>query len=224
VEQTLAEFDDPRIGAVAIPFVNVRQDQTVRQRAPDDRLVYVTHAYVGTAHALRRDLFLRLGGYRPFLFHQGEEGDYCLRMLAAGAVTRLGRADPIHHFESPRRDFTRLDLYGRRNDVLFAWYNVPLPHLPVHLAGTVVNGLRHGLRCRRVDIMVRGLLMGFAACWPARADRRPVARRVYRLSRVLKKQGAAPLAAVAAMLPAPTTSPRPTGPPPVVEAPPEWIT
>lgn len=193
VEQTLAEFDRPRIGAVAIPFVDVRHGPAVRQQAPDDHRAYATYAYVGTAHALRRDLFLRLGGYRPFLFHQGEEGDYCLRMLAAGFVTRLGRADPIHHFESPQRDFTRWGVFGRRNDVLFAWYNVPWPDLPVHLAGTVVNGVRHGFRCGRLGNMVRGLAQGFAACGLAFRDRRPVPRPVYRLSRRLKKQGAVPL-------------------------------
>src|SRR6516225_4371674 len=41
VEQTLAEFGHPRVAAVAIPFINVRQDQTVRQRAPEDGHIYV---------------------------------------------------------------------------------------------------------------------------------------------------------------------------------------
>ena len=105
VEQTLADFDHPRIGAVAIPFINVNQDKTIRQAAPGTTGTHLAAAYIGTAHALRRDLFLRLGGYRGCMVHQGEEIDYCIRMLDAGSVVRLGRADPIHHFESPRRDF-----------------------------------------------------------------------------------------------------------------------
>ncbi len=60
VEQTLADFDHPRIGAVAIPFDDVRPDgEFERQRPPDREGRWVTAAYVGTAHAVRRDVFLR---------------------------------------------------------------------------------------------------------------------------------------------------------------------
>lgn len=199
--QTLQEFDDPLVGAVAIPFINVTFDPTVHQRAPGCDCVYVTHSYVGTAHAVRRDLFLRLGGYRESLFHQGEEGDFGLRLLEAGFVVRLGTADPIHHFESPRRDFRRLDLFGRRNDVLFAWHNVPWPYLPVHLAGVTAHGLAHGMKVRRLGRMMLGLLMGYASCLHDRAGRRPVNRSVYRLSRILKTRGPVPLAEIAPSLP-----------------------
>jgi glycosyltransferase involved in cell wall biosynthesis len=71
VEQTLAGFDHTRIGAVGIPFVNVRRDRTIRQRAPDASRIWVTHAFIGAAHAVRRDLFLQLRGYRETLFLHG---------------------------------------------------------------------------------------------------------------------------------------------------------
>ena len=35
IEQTVVEFEHPRVGAVGIPFVNARHDQTVWQRAPE---------------------------------------------------------------------------------------------------------------------------------------------------------------------------------------------
>lgn len=201
VEQTLSEFEHPRVGAVAIPFINVRQDDIVRQRAPDDAHDWVTNSYVGTAHALRRDVFLSLGGYREHLIHQGEESDFCLRLLARGYVVTLGRADPIHHFESPRRDFRRMDLYGRRNDVLFAWHNVPMPALVPHLLATTANGVAFGLRCRRVGRMIRGLASGYVAALRHARDRRPVSGKVYRLARELKTRGATPLADVEDRLP-----------------------
>jgi GT2 family glycosyltransferase len=202
VAQTLAEFDHPRVGAVAIPWVNVNRGPEVCQQAPAAWPIYATDAYMGTAHALRRDLFLMLGGYRENLFHQGEEQDYCLRLLGAGFVTRLGRADPIHHFESPTRNVSRMDLYGRRNDVLYAWQNVPWPYLPVHLLGTSFNGLLWGLKVGRPLRMLRGLLNGYLACVVHACGRRPITRDVYRLSRLLKKRGAMPLAEVESWLPA----------------------
>jgi glycosyltransferase involved in cell wall biosynthesis len=186
IEQTLADFDHPRIGAVAIPLIDVNKSPEVRQRAPNPVGVFADYTFVGTAHALRRDLFLKLGGYREYLFHQGEEGDYVIRMMDAGYIVRLGRADPIHHFESPRRDTRRMDLYGRRNDVLYAWYNVPMPNLPVHLLATTFNGVRFGFRCGRPWRMIRGLAWGYLAILHELARRRPVSRKTYRLSRILK--------------------------------------
>src|SRR5262249_45469222 len=103
--QTLTLFDSAEVGAVAIPYANVKRSDEIHQLAPDSHRRYATDTYIGAAHALRRDVFLNIGGYREQLVHQGEEADYCIRMLAAGFLVRLGYGDHIHHFESPRRDF-----------------------------------------------------------------------------------------------------------------------
>jgi glycosyltransferase involved in cell wall biosynthesis len=202
VEQTLAEFTSPRIGAIAIPFINVNQDQTVRQLAPADGRVHVAASYIGTAHAVRRDVFLRLGGYREHLFHQGEEGDFCIRLLAAGYVVALGRSDPIHHFESPRRDTRRMGLYGRRNDILFAWHNVPLPGLPGRLIRATAGGLSHGLKHGQVLQHARGLAWGYGSMLKFFAKRSPVPNAIYRLQRRLIERGSIPLDELESQLPA----------------------
>ena len=188
VEQTLAEFDHDRVGAVAMPFINVNKENQLLQRSYGDHGIFVTNSYIGTAHALRRDLFNKFGGYREYLFHQGEEQDYCIRMLQAGYVVRLGRADPIHHFESPRRDFRRMDLYGQRNLVLYVWYNVPWPEFPVNLIATSFLGLMLGVRVRRLRNAVQGQAMGYAAIFHQWKQRRPVSRKIYRLNRLIKRK------------------------------------
>jgi glycosyltransferase involved in cell wall biosynthesis len=188
VEQTLAEFDHDRVGAVAMPFINVNKENQLLQRSYGDHGIFVTNSYIGTAHALRRDLFNKLGGYREYLFHQGEEQDYCVRMLQAGYVVRLGRADPIHHFESPRRDFRRMDLYGQRNLVLYVWYNVPWPEFPVNLIATSFLGLSLGVRVRRFWRAFQGQAMGYAAILKQWRQRQPVSRQVYRLNRSIKRK------------------------------------
>jgi glycosyltransferase involved in cell wall biosynthesis len=187
VEQTLAEFDHPRVGAVAIPYINVNNEKVLSQRAPRETGIFVKHDYIGTAHALRRDLFLQLGGYHGFLVHGGEEQDYCLRMLNAGYVVRLGRADPIHHFESPRRDFRRMDLYGRRSDLLFVWYNAPWPDFPLHLLGTSFRGVILGFKLGRPLRMIHGLVQGYGAMVHEWSQRKPVSLETFRLMRKLKK-------------------------------------
>jgi GT2 family glycosyltransferase len=197
-----AGFSHDRVGAVAIPYIDVRQDpRTIKQSTPLEGGPYVLSSYVGTAHALRRDVFLALGGYRERFFHQGEEGDYCIRLLDAGYVVVGIQADPILHFESPRRDFERMDVFGRRNDVLFAWCNVPLPYFPIHLAATLFNGIRFGISQRRLQPMVRGLARGCLDAVRVVAPRTPVRTSTYRLSRHLKKMGPLPFAQVIGRLP-----------------------
>lgn len=197
VEQTLREFDSDVVGAVAIPFINVLQDPTIRQRSPAADATYVAATYIGTAHAVRKDLFLRLGGYRAQLFHQGEESDFCIRMLDAGYVVRLGTAGSIHHHESPRRDTKRMDLYGGRNRVLFGWYNVPSIYLAPDLAQAMISRLRWGLRTRRMLRAFQGLWFGLASIPGQWRQRKPVGRATYRLFRKLERRGAVPLARIA---------------------------
>ncbi len=201
VEQTVQEFDHPRVGAVGIPFINVRKDLQIRQRAPSPAEIYAVHAYVGAAHALRRDIFVSLGGYREHFFYNGEEGEYCLRQLNAGYLTRLGRADPIHHFESPLRDASLQNRLGRRNDILFAWHNVPMPWLPIHMAGTAVNSAIGGFVAGNPWLNIKGTINGLALCARGLGERNPVPASVYKLHRRLKKKGPAVLSAIEHLMP-----------------------
>jgi GT2 family glycosyltransferase len=189
VEQTILEFADPRVAAVGIPFLNPRLDWTLHQRAPDLRHTWIAHTFVGAAHAVRRSVFLEAGGYREHFFYMGEEGDLCLRFLQMGHVVRLGNADPVHHMESPRRNLALADYCGRRNDVLFAWHNVPTRFLPAHLAVTTLNGVRAALRSSNTFRMLLGLLHGYTGSLRRWQERRPVSVSMYRLHRRLKKSG-----------------------------------
>ena len=190
VAETVAEFDEPRIGAVAMPYVDVPQGEQVLQRAPDDGGTYVTHRFRGTAHALRRDLFVSLGGYRGELFQQAEEPDFCLRLVDRGFLVRLGRADPVRHFASPRRNLDRIWFYECRNDILFAWHNVPMPDLVAQLAKTTVHMLWLGRGVRRTGLFARGLFAGYTAALRNRSGRRPVGRAAWRLYKRLGKGAA----------------------------------
>lgn len=203
VAQTLDDFSDPRIGAVAIPYVDVTRNGSVllRHRAPATDGVYVTAVFGAGAFAARRDLYLVLGGMRDVIFHQGEERDFCLRLLDAGYVTRLGTGDPLVHKESSIRDVRRMDLYGRRNDILHSWHNVPLRFAPLRMLELTVKGIGFGVRVGRPLRMLRGLLLGYRACWQERAKRRPVSVAAYRLDRLLRRRGPQRLERVEPLLP-----------------------
>jgi glycosyltransferase involved in cell wall biosynthesis len=205
VEQTLADFDDDRIGAVAIPFLDVRATTNARQEAPDQERCWVTSSYIGTAHAIRRDVFLALGGYRDELHQMGEEPEICLRLLDAGYVTRLGRGDKLHHLESPKRNVPRIVALGRRNDVLHAFWNVPLPYLPVRLAKVTLHSLWFAIAWRQPRAVLRGLARGYRDGLTSLRTRSPVSRATYRLDHDLRKRGPLPLEQVEGRLrPAPS--------------------
>jgi glycosyltransferase involved in cell wall biosynthesis len=202
VEQALADFEHPRIGVVAIPFINVRRDSILRQAAPERSRIYVTSSYGGGACAIHRDLFLHLGGYRAGLFHQGEEMDFSLRMLQSGYVVRAGRADAIHHLESPKRDLTRLFHFNSRNNVRYAWHNVPMPDLALRLAGMNVNLVRLAVtRRQHFKAVMTGIGGGYVDIFRGRIGRRPVPSATYRLLRYLQRNEPVPLEGLEDRLP-----------------------
>ena len=314
VEQTLRDFSHPQIGALAIPYIEPHKANKEMQRASTGEDIWITASYIGTAHAVRRDVFLALGGYREHLVHQGEEGDFCIRMLAAehegkeilttedtterlggremeqpkvgpkgervgtseskdtesteglagrcldkpsgaafsnpstselardsentsltrcaggpaleriapegsgsgggnqiadsaegakaldsgrstldsaplsavqGFFVRLGNSDPIIHNESPKRDYSRMDFYGRRNDVLFHWQNTPMPDLLWQLPKTIVGGVVCAAKVGRWRKMLKGIGAGFLAI-AGGVQREPVSKRVLGFHKKLK--------------------------------------
>ncbi len=198
VADTLRDFCDERIGAVAIPFIDVLKSPQVKQAAPTTDDVWVTDQYIGTAHAIRRELFNQLGGYRVEMFHQVEEMDLCLRMFDAGSVVRLGTAPPILHHESPLRSLARIAKFDQRNRLLFAWWNVPWPWLAVHGPAALFGGLLRGVKKGVFWPVLVGscrALYWMPLTWKLR---RPVSAKRYWLHRQLKKRGPQRLAEVVA--------------------------
>jgi GT2 family glycosyltransferase len=190
VATTLEEFGDPRVGAVAMPFIHTHRGPELLQCAPTPNGVWTTNAYIGTAHAVRRDLFLRLGGYREALGHYFEEPDLCIRLMQAGSVVRLGRAEPILHHESARRDPARGIAYLSRNHVLFTWFHVPFPDCVPRFLGVVAYAVAWGLRSREPVAAVKGLRAGFRYVAGHPGERAPVTPKDYRRWRSLRRRPA----------------------------------
>jgi glycosyltransferase involved in cell wall biosynthesis len=212
VEQTLAGFSHPRIAAVAIPYIEPYKSNHEFQKASDADAIWLIDCFRGTSHALRRDVFVKLGGYREHIVHQGEEMDFCIRLLNHGFVVRVGFGDVVIHHAFPKRDLRRMDFYGRRNDVLFAWRNVPMPYLPIHLLVTTFNGLNWAFSAKRPHAMIRGMLSGYLDVISNWGWHQPVSQDVYRLHRLLKKRGPIALIEVEPLLatyPLPRQNPRP---------------
>lgn len=90
-------------------------------------------SYIGCAHIIKRDLFLKFGGYRSELVHQGEEMDLGVRLfLASFQCIHCDQPPFEHRFTQANRSYERMDFYGTRNELLFydwyapAWLSGPL--------------------------------------------------------------------------------------------------
>jgi GT2 family glycosyltransferase len=91
-------------------------------------------AFIGFAHLLRRDAFLRLAGYRETFVFYGEEKDYCVRLLDAGLrVVYLPGALIGHLPDRGGRTATRYVRFVIRNDCLYSLYNEPWPIVALSL-------------------------------------------------------------------------------------------
>ncbi len=200
VEQTIECFDEPRVGAVAIPFVDVKVSTVPKQVAPRPGGVYATNTFIGTAHALRRQLFLGLGGYREFFEHQHEEPDFCARLLAAGYIVRLGNSDLINHFASPKREWSRQYFYSARNNLLLPWCNYPMPAAAGRILRATLGNLLFGIRNGLVAPTLKGLACGWSELLSQRFPREPIDRDCYRLLLRLR-MGAASLEEIRPLLP-----------------------
>lgn len=129
VERALAILaGDEEVAAVA--FAQANEDgrpwpetmQPARGQSPR----YIA-AFIGFAHILNRDVFVRLGGYRESFVFYGEEKEYCLRLLDRGfRVVYLPDALVMHAQDTAGRSPQRYLRYVTRNDCLNALYNEPL--------------------------------------------------------------------------------------------------
>ena len=187
VKQTLQEFVDPSIGAIAIPYTEPKKSDRIFQKAPDTRHVWIASSFIGTAYAIRKTMFCELGGYCDEFVRQGEEPDLAVRMLARGYVIRMGGADVIRHYESPIRDHRQMDFFGSRNLLLFQWRNAPLRVLPFAMLATAAKVLMLSFRPRKFVVRLEGVVRGIRDM--TTLARRPVDYQTYRKWRRLRKRG-----------------------------------
>jgi GT2 family glycosyltransferase len=190
VREALQAFaEDETLGALALRYTE--PNRTARQGyMPEVPSGTQLRNYIGCAHAIRVDAAKKMGGYREFLVHQGEERDLCLRMLDAGYSVRYLNSPPIVHEPSPIRDHNRLAYLGHRNTFLFDVINVPFPNVVGRLSADVLLLLKHRITLRTFPSRVYNTFRSLVACLWFLPRRAPVSRETYRLYKSLPTHGA----------------------------------
>jgi GT2 family glycosyltransferase len=137
---------NPDTGILAFKVVNHENgrkrlrtpfSKLTRRRWPDihNRQQLVSY-YLGTGHAIRRELIERCGLYQDNFMFGEEELDLSYRAIHAGYQILYVPSIVVHHYpqtsviegDSPRRSFTELELHVR-NRIWIAYKHLPFPYL-----------------------------------------------------------------------------------------------
>jgi len=186
VSQTLPYFKDERVGAIALPLINIingAKQEFFAGRPTRQDISWVTHAFPGGASAIRRDLFLALGGFQGHLFQWGEEAEFSQRMRNSGRVVQMAMTDPVHHFPAIEGRHKRgKNVWLYRNMILASWYTAPRSLLvPLLLVQTARCLARGASNIRQFPIAIEGIIRGYASCLARVGKRTPVSSQTFKL-------------------------------------------
>ncbi|WP_457576342.1 glycosyltransferase family 2 protein [Desulfomarina sp.] len=201
VEEVLQRFNDQRIGAVTIPFIQNGNLINGHPRGKNGSEIFIVASFIGCACAVRRDTFLNLGGFDEFFHHQVEEDDFCIRLLESGKVCAIANiSEPMRHYESPARSFQKWDFYGRRNSLLYIWKNCPASYLLPNLSINTLRGILHAFKKKRYLWNIKGILDGygviFSSFFNSNQLRHPVRKSVYNIIRQMRNRGPLPISSL----------------------------
>ena len=168
----------PRTAAFALKYQEpfARDKEVVIKDLEDGALV---RSYIGCSHVIKRSVALKLGGYREFFIHQGEERDLCLRIWNEGLEIRYLSTPSIIHEPSLVRDHRRWHYYGLRNTFLFSALNLPASDLLKRFAIDSVQLTLHFVPLIGIMRTAFWMFIAYGTCLNFWRFRKPVSRRVY---------------------------------------------
>ncbi len=181
----------PNVAVIALPYYEPKHHKMCWQgldgknnELSNDKLVA---NFVACSAAFRREVFLKINGFKELYFFQGEEDDLSIRLLEHGYDIIASQVTPLTHNFSMSRDLRTLHIIGPRNAILFIFINVPLLYLFPRLLLNTLGIVWHGILIKELWLKVIGILKGYRACLKYRRQRRPVSPRVWRHYRRLLK-------------------------------------
>lgn len=168
--------ENPRVAALSFPLVDGFEPPPARDLKP-----YACYSYVGCAHLIRRDVFVELQGYRSDFIHQGEEGELCSRLWAAGYEVHAFPACRVYHWVSPEaRSQRRMGFFGPRNRVWSHLMHTPARALPLEILRTLASYAKLSLRTGIPHVHLKGFLSGLRHGLSTLGERQPLPASVYK--------------------------------------------
>jgi len=139
--------------------------------------------YTSCAAAIRRKVFLDLGGYPSHIRHAYEEADFAVRALNAGCQVKFETALTVrHHYSKVQRNELRTHQLMARNELWSVVMRCPAPQLLAVAAFRTARQFGYAFRrgagwALREPVWWASFLAGIPRCL---AERRPVPWKRYR--------------------------------------------
>lgn len=192
IESVIQDFCHPRVAVVAIPYTNHWPDGTTQPpkeiTGRQDEDFPCCFNFPGGSNAMRRQVFLKLGGYGGS-GRQAEEQTLAVRLLNQGYVIRHSSTAEIDHY--PQRQFEDRGLrlyYGTRNALLYGTLYIPWRHLPnYYLTALLIRG-KVAVKYGCMGSLLRGIATGTYDSLRLLKQRSAVSSQAYLLSRQLVKK------------------------------------
>ena len=120
--------DHPRLAVASFPQRTDEFPETLT--APDFGPSQFVGSYANSGAAIRRSMFVELGGYPDFFFHAYEEPDFALRCVATGWEVRHVTSLTIRHrFTTAQRNELRTHQRHARNELWSVLLRCPAPQV-----------------------------------------------------------------------------------------------
>lgn len=181
IAEVVSYFNHPKVAAVTIPVINVFVSDSIVQPgigSIDD--VYICAQFIGCAHALRKDIFLQMGGYYDNLIRQEEETDYCMRLYGNGYWVRIADCKkPILHYHSTSRNFYQISFYRARNQFILNYKNAPGLLFPFAVLKQAFSLVVFERKNGQIKACLAGFRDGFKSIVSGKVKRTPLSMKTY---------------------------------------------
>ena len=168
----------PRL--VALQFNNV--DINFGEVAVTGSEPYRVQTYTGCGHLLKREIFLRIGGYRNDFVHMAEEVDFCRKAWKAGWEVHMYPRIIVDHRRTPVARFPAKNLYYlTRNLLIISYLHLPFTAMmPKLFSNALLSWWQHLRRRYLWSSVFRGWIDGIRYCIAHFPERMPMSGRQYR--------------------------------------------
>ncbi|NEO24705.1 MAG: glycosyltransferase family 2 protein [Moorea sp. SIO4A5] len=158
--QAAVEFAESRQDLLCVSFPIYNPVLGHYQSSSIKQIPYQVKSFIGCGHLLHIENFLKLGGYREELIHQGEEMEIAARAFQEGLHCYHFPSFEIHHTASNQgRNWHRMDFYGARNNVLWNDWFVPNELKLIKQSRTLISRIIHSIKVGRMG-QIQGELAG----------------------------------------------------------------
>ena len=182
---TAVKFAETKEDLFCLSFPIYNPVQNRYENSSDLQQPYQVRSFVGCGHLLHRDRFLKLGGYREELVHQGEEMEVAARAFQQDLYCYHFPALLVHHTASNKgRSWWRMDFYGSRNLVLWNDWFVPQKFKLIKQIRTCFSMLLKSIKVYRLG-MLQGTFSGLKTLASYQKYQQPMSRQSFQKWRSL---------------------------------------